>query len=162
MKNTNKSEIANSLINASNIVEELGKLKLRNGCTLKDAITIKGISFWTVAETDMALHALPNILFRKQSFLNNKIKLYLFIRHAKYKFINLKHFIFSNYNNFEIKNKNAFCFIIGFTEYIYRDTLEPLFDFIKKTEYDIQPIKIKNLFNIIYHYFISCMKNIFF
>ncbi len=145
MKNTHKTEIANSLINASNIVEELGKLKLNNGVTLKEAITIRGISFWTIAEADMALHALPNLLFSKPTFLNYKNKLYLFTRCIKYKFINLIYILFFHFNNLEIKKNKITWFILGFSDYIYRDTLNPIFNFINKDSSEIQPIKVKNI-----------------
>ena len=145
MKNTYKTEIANSLINASNIVEELGKLKLNNGSTLKEAITIRGISFWTIAEVDMALHALPNLLYSKPTFLNYKNKLYLFTRSIKYKFINLIYILFFHFNNLEIKKNKISWFILGFSDYIYRDTLNPIFNLINNDNSDIQPIKVNNI-----------------
>ena len=136
MEDTNKTEIANSLINASNIIVELGKLKLKDGSTLKESISFKGISFWTIAETDLALHVLPKLLFSKPSFFNYKNKLFLFLRYTKYKLFNLYNLFFFNFKNLEKENNKSIWFILGFTNYIYRDTLKPIFDSIKNRIYN--------------------------
>jgi len=136
------STVTNGMKYTSKLVFEIGDYLLPNGKTLRENLIFNNINFWDVAQPDLALHILPNFIYSKRSrfFKFGSIKLKAF-----------KYFLF--YINSNIQNsfkqidsqENTWLFL-GSTDYIYRDTIKPVLDYISKEKICINPLLSNDLF----------------
>lgn len=128
---------------SAEIIEEIGNFVLSNGTKLSNNLIIEGVSLWSVAQPDLALHVLPPVIFKtnkKSSYNIHFIK--VFLKNIKYS-IKEFHKLFSGFYIFKKSNiKIESWFLLSNSSYIYRDTLKPLQAEIESTQAEL--INVEN------------------
>lgn len=116
---------------SAQIVKNLGCAQLPNGKTLREQLTVEGVSLWDVMTPSMALYYIPfsiSSIEHTNSFFK-KIRPYL--TYNKHRFNNyitrMRNTISKNENTM---HKSSFMFM-GFNNYMYNDALAPLAEQLK-------------------------------
>jgi hypothetical protein len=138
LKLEKKSKVTEGLHLSAEKIEEIGNFVLSNGTKISDNLIVEGVSLWSVAQPDMALHVLPPVLFKtdkKNSYNNYFVK--TFLKSTKY---SVKEFskVFSGFYDFKKSNINIEdWFLLSNSSYIYRDTLKILQTEIELTKSEL-------------------------
>lgn len=107
---------------AADLVEVFGNVRLENGLTLRQALTIEGFSFWDVFAPELSHSHMPKILASKTSpniFERTKPFISLIIIYVRRKII-----LFRANNPFVQYKINVVC--LAFTNQMYRDVMNPI------------------------------------
>lgn len=111
---------------SAQIVKSLGQTQLPNGKTLREQLTIEGVSLWDVMAPSMALYYIPFAMSSGtvSSSLFKRIRPY--VTYTKHRIINnitrMRNMIPANE---ELLQESSFMFM-GFNNYMYKDVLAPL------------------------------------
>lgn len=136
------STVTNGMKYTSKLVNQIGDYLLPNGKTVRENLIFKNVNIWDAAQPDLALHILPNYIYAKQSRFVKFINLIL--KSFKYFLKSIHSNIFKSYLDLETC-ENIWLFL-GSTDYICRDTINPIIDYIKKENLCVNPILSKDLF----------------
>jgi hypothetical protein len=111
---------------SAQIVINLGCTKLPNGKTLREQLTIEGVSLWDVMTPSMALYYVPFSISCNEGSKSVLKKIRPYWTYAKHRFINyitrIRNMISRNEG---ILEESSFMFM-GFNNYMYNDVLAPL------------------------------------
>ncbi len=138
LKSEKKSKVTEGLRLSAELIEEIGNFVLSNGTKISDNLIIEGVSLWSVAQPDMALHVLPPVLFKTHKKGSHNIYfIKTLLKNIKY---SVKEFskLFSGFYDFKKNNTNIEkWFLLSNSSYIYRDTLKALQDEIELTKSEL-------------------------
>lgn len=111
---------------AAELVKHWGKQKLPSGKTLEEALTINGLSFWDVISPTLALGRVAKILSDGEVSPSISQSLSLFRHKSKTLALNMVLPFIGNTNGcIKWPSEPVFLFL-GFSYYIYRETLQPI------------------------------------
>ena len=147
--NSDNTDVVKLLERSSTLVQSLGKIKLSNGGAIEDILSLSGISLWKLSEPTLSLHILPKIISSQNQFKFSKKLLILYLK--RFKNIYHENKIFNVKQpasplNFDDQFKNNW-FFLGFSLYMYRDVLNPIYEGIKKEYPQIHPIVLNDIRN---------------
>ena len=118
------STTTENLQHAARLVKQWGNAQLPNGRTLRDVLTVSGVSLWQVVEPVLAVSYVPAILIRKTA-PSLRARLEPWIAWVKYK--RKAHFGRpQRVSSCPPWPKERTGLLLGFSSYMYRDVLEPM------------------------------------
>jgi len=126
---------------SAQIAKDLGELRLANGKSLSEQLTVDGFSFWKVMEPSMALYYIPSAI--------SGVNYNTFIKRVRPYITLIKHKIFNIIKRVQTAKLNSEDLVfdtpylfLGFSEYMYCDVLEPMNE---------QYLSIKGKRNLVIH-----------
>ncbi|BFG70367.1 hypothetical protein KACHI17_12480 [Sediminibacterium sp. KACHI17] len=137
MNRNKRSKVTDGLHVSAEIVKKISEFLLSSGKNVSEEFAIEGVSFWIAAQPDLALHIFPPLLFK---YTGNQYKIFHiknWMKSIKYQFKEFKK-IFSSHIDYSCsRSEKDIWLLLSTTDYIYRDTLQPLEDEILKSCPDI-------------------------
>jgi hypothetical protein len=129
------NQVVNSLRVSSDMVAQLGDIRLSDDSKLSSSLDIDDIQFWDAIAVELALYHLPKVLSpTRMNCLFTRKALSMFrtaVSGMKRRI--LLHRTFSDYKNWPERP----ILFLGFSDYIYRDVLNPVVERMK-TRSDVQ------------------------
>ena len=138
---------------AAKLVKTIGTIKLDNGETVTEFLSVDGVFLWNAITPVLAAFNLPSAAYLHPSF-NSRAKLYAraYLAETKYRLIIQKKIIEARRN---AQKKESGQIDIGFivnSGYMFRDVIEPLVDFCVKSGKKILVVQDGDMLNTINPY----------
>lgn len=125
------------LLRSSSLVKKWGDSILPNGGSLKDLLSIEGLSLWDAMAAELALYLIPDGLSVRKKRKTIRQVLIPFLRPVKYAFWRPSEL---NFKDCKLWPPGKTALFVGFCDYMAHDVLHPVMDLLLRDEAGITPV----------------------